>query len=402
VAPGSRSASASGPSRSRTALTQRLVDKLRAKGGRLEVWDSSVIGLGLRVYSGRASYVVRHKPKGKPRERHTLGDAAVLALADAREQAARVLAESRLGLGAGKAISVKKLLDHFEENHRTRRKGRKPKDDRDTARRCTTLRDRWGSLSASELTHVDVAKLLAEITERGAPYEANRMRALIRLAWNMARRWGFVPTAINNPAEGTPSNREQARDVRALKPAEMKRLLAAAERYPNPWVGAAIKLAVFTGCRIGELVALRWREVDTDAAMIVLRDRKGGDTLALPINSAAVDLLDGLPRQAGSPWVFPSRDPSRHIVDLRKAWATIIAEAELPAGTRVHDMRAAVATNVAAISGLKAAKLVLGQADERTTMRYVRPASEDIRRALDAHGRAVQPRRARGRKAGLG
>ena len=123
--------------------------------------------------------------------------------------------ETRLGLGTGKSISVAKLLDHFEENHRTRRNGRRPKDDRDTARRCATVRARWGSLPASELTHVDVAKLLAEITERGAPYEANRVRALVRLVWNMARRWVFVPAAMINPAEGTPANRERARDVGA-------------------------------------------------------------------------------------------------------------------------------------------------------------------------------------------
>ncbi len=376
-------------SRSRRALNQRLVDKLRAGGDRLEVWDSSIVGLGLRVYSGRASYVLRSKPKGRPRQRQTIGDAAVMPLADAREEAKRILAEARLGLAPGKTITIKKLLDHFEENHRTRRKGRKPGDDRDTARRCGIVRQRWGALAASELTHVDVAKLLAEITERGATYESNRMRSLVRLVWNLARRWGFVPASMVNPAEGTASNRERARDVRALKPAEMRRLIGAADRYPNPWAGGAIKLAALTGCRIGELISLRWSDVDIKSRFVVLRDRKGGDTLELPISLEAAEVLQKLPRQHGSSWVFPSKKPNHHLVDLGKAWSTIIKDAELPEGTRVHDVRAAVATNVAAVSGLKAAKGVLGHADDRTTLRYVRPASDDVRKALDAHGRAV-------------
>ncbi len=381
-------------------LTQRIVDALRpAAGERFVVWDSVVRGLGVRCYERSASYVLRYKPRGRAQVLATIGDARTMPLDDARREAERLRGAD---LVVPRGANVDKLLTHFETNHRTRKKGRAPTEDPDTRRRLALLRAKWGKRAADEITHVDVAAVLLEITTRGAPYEANRTRALVRAIWNEARRLALVPASMLNPAEGTPVNRERQRDVRALKPAELQRLLAAADRYANPWAGGAVTLLVHTGCRAGEVLALQWADVDLAQRAMLLRDRKGGDNLALPLNTDAVALLKSLPRQAGSPWVFPSSStPRGHLVDLRKPWATILEGAELPATTRLHDVRAAVATNIAGTSGLKVAKLVLGHADERTTMRYVRNTGiEDLRAAVEAHGRAATgttatPKRAR-------
>lgn len=380
-------------SSNRRRLTQRLVDATRPRPGeRIELWDTVTPGLGVRCYEHRASFVLRWKPRGGKRVFETIGDARSMRLDEARQEAAR----RRQQGPRAKSVTVAALLDYYEANHRTRRKRRAPSDDRDTVRRCKLLRERWAGRRADDVTHVDVAAVLAEITARGAPYEANRTRALIRTIWTLARRWGFVPASMLNPADGTPVNRERQRDVQALKAAELTRLLEAASRDPNPWAAGAIRLLALTGCRVGEVLGLRWSDVDTKGRGMILRDRKGGDTLALPLSQDAAATLDALPRHAGSPWVFPGKDPARHLADLRRPWARALRDAGLPSSTRLHDVRAAVATNVADAAGLKVAKLVLGHADERTTMRYVRPAADDVRQAVEAHARALSRPRAKG------
>lgn len=66
----------------------------------------------------------------------------------------------------------------------------------------------------------------------------------------------------------------------------------------------------------------------------------------------------------------------------RKRWVALLSRAGLPPTTRVHDLRAAVASQLAASAGLKAAQLVLGHADSRTTLRYVRPGEAERGQAL--------------------
>jgi len=74
-----------------------------------------------------------------------------------------------------------------------------------------------------------------------------------------------------------------------------------------PVAAAAIRLLMLTGCRKGEVLALRWADVDLDAGELRLPDAKSGPR-AVQLPPPAVRLLEDLPRRAGSPWVFPGRD----------------------------------------------------------------------------------------------
>ena len=60
---------------------------------------------------------------------------------------------------------------------------------------------------------------------------------------------------------------------------------------------AAIRLLMLTGCRLGEILTLRWEEVDLDARELRLRDAKTGSRV-VPLSPQAVDVLSGLARAA--------------------------------------------------------------------------------------------------------
>ncbi len=111
--------------------------------------------------------------------------------------------------------------------------------------------------------------------------------------------------------------------------------------------GAAniMRLALFTGMRRGELFRLRWNHVDFRNGIITLVDTKSGRDRRIPMNDAARDLLQRLPRT--SELVFPSRN-GRQRTDIRKAVDKIKKAAGLPSDFRpLHGLRHIYASTLA-------------------------------------------------------
>jgi integrase len=162
-----------------------------------------------------------------------------------------------------------------------------------------------------------------------------------------------------------------------------------------PWVAsAAIKLLLLTGARRGEILALRWQEVDTDRGCLRLPDSKTGAKV-IRLAAAALSLLAGLPRS--SPWVLPAAKGSGHYVGLPKHWdavsaranAIVLSRAEregwtlegMPSfdGIRLHDLRHSFASFAVQSGGsLYLVGKVLGHKQSRTTERYAHTKDEPL------------------------
>jgi len=78
--------------------------------------------------------------------------------------------------------------------------------------------------------------------------------------------------------------------TRYLSPTEVKAVLKAS---PD-WMRPAIGLAVFTGMRRGELLGLRWTDVDLEGRRVYLRETKNGSLRVLPLNNLAVQVFESL------------------------------------------------------------------------------------------------------------
>lgn len=111
---------------------------------------------------------------------------------------------------------------------------------------------------------------------------------------------------------------------------------------------AAIRLLLFTGARLSEILGLEWRHVDLERGMIALPTRKGGARREQPVSSMALALLAGLPRVASSPWVLPAPQDSSAPLSVsvaENAWARVRTHAGL-ADVRLHDLRHTAGTFV--------------------------------------------------------
>jgi integrase len=269
-----------------------------------------------------------------------------------------------------------------------------------------------GARRITDIHRSDVARHHAKLADR--PIAANRAIALVSSIWNWAARHDEVK-AVDNPASGIERNREQKRE-RFLSTDEFARLgdaLDRAETVGLPWsVGAAnpkakhaakeenrrtiadpfavaaIRLLIFTGARLREILHARWEHVDFERGIIHLQDSKTGRK-PIYLSAPALDILANLPRIEGNPYIVPGGNDGAPRVDLKRPWASITKAAMLD-GLRIHDLRHSFASiGVGASMGLPIIGRLLGHSQPQTTARYSHLHADPLRRAADAIGSQI-------------
>lgn len=238
-----------------------------------------------------------------------------------------------------------------------------------------------GHLRLGQVTSQDVANLQSRLRAEGkGPLTITHARRALGTALEAAMEAGLIPS---NPTRSR-SLRLRAPDKveRVLNRDETRRLLRAARGSPYE---ALIVLAVTTGMREGELLALRWRDVDLDTGTLSVRGSVTTDhdgelrilppktsrsrrTLYLP--QVAIEALRRAPRR-GPDLVFPAARGglmrgtnlySRHFLPL-------LAQAGLPR-MKFHDLRDTAATHMLEDgTPINVVSEVLGHADEAITLR---------------------------------
>jgi integrase len=197
-----------------------------------------------------------------------------------------------------------------------------------------------------------------------SPASVRLIPGVLSGALKQAVRWQLITT---NPANATKRPKQSQREIKPLSTAEAKRLLAAAEgdRHEGLYV-----LALSTGARIGELLGLRWSDLDFDAGTLrIERTRsaaktgptfgspKGGRARTVHLTPMAVESLrshrtrQSAERLAAVVWedadlIFPTRTggvvrPSTLTDDHFKP---LLERAGLPRSVRFHDLRHTCAT----------------------------------------------------------
>jgi integrase len=145
---------------------------------------------------------------------------------------------------------------------------------------------------------------------------------------------------------------------------------------------------LLTGCRRGEIVNLRWEDVDFERECLRLPDSKTGKKI-IYLNAPARALLQELPRLADNPRVIPGMRADSASAAIDKAWSHVRRTAGL-ADVRLHDMRHSFAS-VGAAGGLSLPIIgaLLGHKHATTTQRYAHLSADPLRAANDAVGAKI-------------
>ena len=379
-----------------TKLTVRTVSAARAGERDLFIWDDELPGFGLRVkLSGVKSYLIQYRNLHNQSRRHTIGRHGVFSPEKAREKARSMLANIQDGADpakerkeARKAPSVAELAERYLEEH-ARAKKRPSSVRMDEANLRLHVLSALGRMKVAAITRPDITNLHHSMRDR--PGAANRVLALLSKMFNLAEKWDLRPDG-SNPCRHVERYRERKME-RFLATEELARLgavLSEAERTATerPCVIAAVRLLIFTGARLGEILNLQWREVDFERACLRLPESKTGAKV-IHLNAPALEVLNGLERSEHNPWVIAGREPGKPLVNLRKPWHRIRKAAGLE-DVRLHDLRHSFAS-VGVTGGLSLPMIgaLLGHAQPATTARYAHLAADPLKQAADLIGERI-------------
>ena len=152
---------------------------------------------------------------------------------------------------------------------------------------------------------------------------------------------------------------------------------------------AALRLVMLTGCRVGEVLTLRWDDVDAEAGELRLRDAKTGARM-VPLSPDAAAVLAGVTRVRRNPWVFPGKKPGAHLSVLTKYWRRVRERAGVE-DVRIHDLRHSFASRALALGeSLSMIGQLLGHTDVGSTARYAHLTRDAERRAAARVGASLE------------
>lgn len=361
-------------------LTKRVVDEARPKEANFFVWDDELPGFGLRVWpSGRKVYVLQYRTSGRS-HRVNLGLHGVLTPEEARRLAIRTLA----GLLEGKdpqekpqaAPTLKAFAGRFLTEYVS---GLKPATQREYRRLLSdVIVPALGDKTLDRITRPEVARLHHSLREH--PYQANRALAVLSRLFAVAQKWGYAPEG-HNPCRGLEHYKEEKRR-RYLSTAELEALGEVLRKYEGfyPAPVLAVRLLLFTGCRLSEILSLTWQQVDLERQVLRLEDTKTGPR-EVALSAPAVALLQEADKSGE--FVIAGRRQGSHLVNLNKFFHKVCSEAGIR-GLRLHDLRHTFAS-IGAAQGLSVYIVggLLGHKQATTTQRYAHLAASPLHEAAD-------------------
>ena len=378
-----------------TKLTNRTVAATRPRDRDVFVWDDELPGFGLRVKpSGVKSYVIQYRNRHNDSRRITIGRHGVIGPENARRKAKKMLADVQDGADPAterkddrEAPTVAELAEKYLREHAAPHKKPRSVEEDQRLLRLHVL-PALGRKKVAGITRADITGLHHAM--RDTPGAANRTLALLSKMMNLAEKWGLRLDG-SNPCRHVDKYPERKME-RFLSGDELGRLgaiLSEAERTATELTSviAAIRLLMFTGARLGEILNLRWDQVDPERTCLRLPESKTGAKV-IHLNAPALEVLNGIERD-GSPWVIAGRDPDKPLVNLRKPWHRIRAKAGLE-GVRLHDLRHSFAS-VGAAGGLSLPMIgaLLGHTQAATTQRYAHLAADPLKQAADMIGKRI-------------
>ncbi len=360
------------------------------------VHDDQVPALAVQVTpaGGKSYYVVKRHGTGKVV--HRLGSLDVLSIPKARALAAQFVSSLALGEDPLPVVDDAPLLlrQVFAEYIDYAAEHLSSKTVKDYRAHVSRHLGRWaGSRPLAGLRRREVTALHQHLGQRNGHCAANRVLAFLRAALNRAIREHELD--MPNPAAGVRFYREESR-TRRLFPEELPAFFNALREEPSRDVRDFLLLALYTGARKGNLLAMRWEQISITRGVwtVPAAESKNGRELQVVLSSHALEVLEARRQRIDSPFVFPGRpggqvsaDPERprsgHMSNPSIGWERVLARAGL-SGLRMHDLRRSLASfQIDTGTPLEVIQKTLGHESKATTEIYARLATGPVRESLE-------------------
>lgn len=374
-------------------LKQNYVNKLECLDGKekLRVYDEKLKGLMLEVRpTGIKTYFLKYKTPRGGYKQIKLGRTSFLSVEQARDIAAKILADVAMGKDPQEEKKTLKRVPTFEAFARdqylpyVQRYKKSWKTDHSLLK--THLLPKLGKKHLDEIKMKDIAYLHQKQLDKGAaPASANRLVILMRYIFNLAIEWK-IPGVKSNPTSKVALAEENNCRERYLSENELDKLSSAIKESTNPLLENIILMLVLTGARRGEVLNARWEHFDLERRVWRLpadmtKEKKSKNIF---LSDSALAVLKKVNKIKDCPYVFANPKTKRPFNSIYRSWNTARTRAGLP-DVRIHDLRHSFASFlINAGRSIYEVGELLGHTQVKTTMRYAHLAKETLLDAVNS------------------
>lgn len=320
---------------------------------------------------GAISYHVKIRLKGVPPQFATFKR-----LTDAKRWAQSIEAAIREGRYFKTSEAKRHTLAEMVDRYTNEVIPTKPKNAINTKRNLNWWKNKIGKYTLADVTPALIAQcrdaLLSSNTCRGtrrSPSTVVRYLAALSHAFTIAvKEWGWLDdTPMRKVSKPKPTRGR----VRFLDDAERDRLMTACKESKNRFLYTITVLAISTGMRKGEIMSLRWNQIDIKRNRITLHETKNDERRAVALVGHACEQIKELSkiRRIDTDLLFPGLNPLKAI-DISSSWYTALKKSNIE-DFRFHDLRHCTASYLA-MNGASLAEIaeVLGHKTLQMVKRY--------------------------------
>lgn len=229
-----------------------------------------------------------------------------------------------------------------------------------------------------EITPLDIEKYKSERIKKVSTATVNRDLACLKSIFNRAIEW---KKAKDNPVRLVKLFRENNQRLRYLEKEEIIKLLDNCHNYLKPIVIVALN----TGMRRGEILKLKWHDIDFRRDIIYLHNTKNGEKREIPMNAEVRTTLIKVRKHPQSPYIFCNKT-GNPFGDIKKSFLTALTNSGI-INFHFHDLRHTFASQMV-MSGvdLNTVRELMGHKSIQMTLRYSHLSPDHKKRAVDILG----------------
>ncbi len=332
----------------------------------------------MAIYKKGKDYYIDYYVQGK-RKREKIGASKTLAETVLKKRKVEIAENKFLDIKREQKTKFEDFADEYVEiylkpNNRSWRKAE--------AHNIKRLKSYFGGKYLYEITPLLVEKFKIQRSKEVSPATTNRALTCLRSMFNRAIAWGKFQGA--NPVKGVKFFKENNARLRYLEKEEIARLL----KYCRGHLKPIVILALNTGMRKGEILNLKWRDIDFTRGIIYLLRTKNNERREIPMNEAVKTALIRVKKHPESPYVFCGKD-GKPFTEVRTSFFTALKKADI-INFRFHDLRHTFASHLA-MSGvdLNTVRELMGHKSLEMTLRYSHLSPDHKKRAVDILGRRM-------------
>ncbi len=332
----------------------------------------------MAIFMKRGNWWIDYYACGK-RKREKIGSSKSLAISVLHKRKAEIAENRYLDIKKEQKIKFEDFADEYLELHSKPNNKSWEKSD---VNNIKSLKRYFSGRYLYEITPLMIERFkterIKEVSRRHIPLSpatVNRNLACLKSMFNKAIQWGKLE---ENPFKAVKLLKENNKRLRYLEKEEIVKLLARCSRHLRPIVVVALN----TGMRKGEILGLKWQDMDFKRGIIYLYNTKNGEKREIPINEMVKTALLRTLKHPDSPYIFCDKT-GRPFKDIKKSFFTALTKSGI-INFHFHDLRHTFASQlVMAGVDLNTVRELMGHKSLEMTLRYAHLSPDHKRRAVD-------------------